>query len=345
MLRTLALTLAILDAANGAKLKACTYTNTDCSGDGTCVEYELDKCVTQGGGSAKMVCKDKKATTSAWMNTDCSGKALVSVSLEDKKCYTSGSYSSKVICPAPCFSRMTTVCKILDAHATPAMAFNDCFGEKVGTSAERVPTPEIGAGDLVLGTKDEIARVIVTQHQEAIRFEQMVHIEHETGSLELTPDHVLLVDGEFVPAREVKTGSSLSGSKVSAVSHTIGGIVNPLTTSGKILIAGMTGEPVVSSTYPEWSAKFMLGQSTASLSSALSYLFPGSVQAFYNEVLEHNINDNFGVITDMSASPAALYLLGDLGFSFGFIAYSLFSLPAIASLIAGYQVVKAARKA
>jgi len=208
-----------------------------------------------------------------------------------------------------------------------------------------VPTPEIGAGDLVLGTKDEIARVIVTQHQDAIRFEQMVHIEHETGSLELTPDHVLLVDGEFVPAREVKTGSSLSGSKVSAVSHTIGGIVNPLTTSGKILIAGMTGEPVVSSTYPEWSAKFMLGQSTASLSSALSYLFPGSVQAFYNEVLEHNINDNFGVISDMSASPAALYLLGDLGFSFGFIAYSLFSLPAIASLIAGYQVVKAARKA
>merc|ERR1719352_853122 len=81
-----------------------------------------------------------------------------------------------------------------------------------------------------------------------VRFSKMVNIEHENGSLELTPDHVLLVDGAFVAARNVVKGSSLSGSTVSSVSQTTGAIINPMTTSGKILIAGMTGEPVVSST-------------------------------------------------------------------------------------------------
>ena len=220
------------------------------------------------------------------------------------------------------------------------------FGEKMGASAERVATTEISAGDLVLSTKDEISRVIVNQHKQVDRFSKMVNIEHENGSLELTPDHVLLVDGAFVAARNVVKGSSLSGSTVSSVSHTIGGIINPVTTSGKILIAGMTGEPVVSSTYPEWIAEYMIGKSTASLSSAVSYLFPGSVQAFWDNVLEAAISDNFGAVSAAaSASPLASFLIADVALVAGFVAYSALSLPALAALVVLVQAKKAMRKA
>ena len=47
----------------------------------------------------------------------------------------------------------------------------------------------------------------------------IVKLSHTTGELSLTPDHVLLVDGEWTAARTVKVGSSLSGSTVTAVSH------------------------------------------------------------------------------------------------------------------------------
>lgn len=282
------------------------------------------------------------------MNSDCSGDALASVEFEDGKCMAVMSASTKVTCPgsAPCFSRLSTVCKVLDAYATPATAFSDCFGEKMGASAERVATTEISAGDLVLSTKDEISRVIVNQHKQVDRFSKMVNIEHENGSLELTPDHVLLVDGAFVAARNVVKGASLSGSTVSSVSHTIGGIINPVTTSGKILIAGMTGEPVVSSTYPEWIAEYMIGKSTASLSSAVSYLFPGSVQAFWDNVLEAAISDNFGAVSAAaSASPLASFLVADVALVAGFVAYSALSLPALAALVVLVQAKKAMRKA
>ena len=116
----------------------------------------------------------------------------------------------------------------------------------------------------------------------------VVKITHVNGELSLTPDHVLLVDGEWAAARTVKVGSSLSGSIVTAVSQGFGGIVNPLTTNGMIVAAGPTGKPVVSSAYPEWIAEYMLNVSVfplpVSFSNLLSYLFPATVQAYYDPV-------------------------------------------------------------
>ena len=77
------------------------------------------------------------------------------------------------------------------------------------------------------------------------------------GEISLTPDHVLLVDGQWASARAVKVSSSLSGSMVTADSKGHAGIINPLTTNGLIVAAGPSGKPVVASAYPEWIATYM----------------------------------------------------------------------------------------
>ena len=66
-----------------------------------------------------------------------------------------------------------------------------------------------------------------------------------------------------------------------------------MTVSGMIVAAGATGHPVVSSTYPEWIAQYMLEQNNGyyplpvSMSNMLAYLFPATAQAYWDEVLEH----------------------------------------------------------
>ena len=85
-------------------------------------------------------------------------------------------------------------------------------------------------------------------------------------------------------------GSSLSGSIVTAVSQGFGGIINPLTTNGMIVAAGPTGKPVAASAYPAWIASYMLNVAVfplpVSFSNLLSYLFPATVQAYYDRYLE-----------------------------------------------------------
>ena len=84
---------------------------------------------------------------------------------------------------------------------------------------------------------------------------------------------------QFVPARMVAAGSKLGESEVSRVVASVGEVINPLTTSGKILTQG----GVLASTYPEWVAEYMLSSYLVplplSLSNLLSYLFPETAQA------------------------------------------------------------------
>ena len=130
------------------------------------------------------------------------------------------------------------------------------------------------SGDLVMDGPNSVARVIVNQHREATFKSSLLELEHANGKLSLTPDHVLEVDGEFVPARLASAGSTLGESEVSRVTATAGEVINPLTTSGKILTQG----GVLASTYPEWIAEYMLSSYLVplplSLSNALSFLFP-----------------------------------------------------------------------
>jgi len=83
-------------------------------------------------------------------------------------------------------------------------------------------------------------------------------------------------------------GSLLDGpsgpSAVTSVSRTADAIINPLTTSGKILAAGPKGGPVAASHAPERLAGLLLSPAGLALTkysaaSGLSYLFPAAVQA------------------------------------------------------------------
>ena len=116
----------------------------------------------------------------------------------------------------------------------------------------------------------------------------MTTLHHANGSLTVTPDHVLRIDGAFAPARTAHVGSVLSmHGGDSVVTRVSGGateaIINPITTSGTILAADETGAPVLASVYGEWIASYLLHSRSlyplpASLGSGLSLLFPSLVQ-------------------------------------------------------------------
>ena len=180
----------------------------------------------------------------------------------------------------------------------------------------------------------------------------VVKITHVNGELSLTPDHVLLVDGEWAAARTVKVGSSLSGSIVTAVSQGFGGIINPVTTNGMIVAAGPTGKPVVSTAYPEWIASYMLNVAVfplpVSFSSLLSYLFPATVQAYYDQHLESFFAGNQAHLRAWKRDLpnvliAPIIFAVDLLCAAGFVLYALASPKALAALAAVAVVARARR--
>jgi len=207
-------------------------------------------------------------------------------------------------------------------------------------SGERVPMASLKAGDLVMDGPSSVARVIVNQHREATFKSALLELEHANGILSLTPDHVLEVDGKFVPARMVAAGSKLGESEVSRVVASVGEVINPLTTSGKILTQG----GVLASTYPEWVAEYMLSSYLVplplSLSNLLSYLFPETAQAYYDALIEPLVTKahpkHLKAALPAPLLPAA-FLVGDLAVSAGFAAFALASplgVAAVAVLLA-----------
>merc|ERR1719345_564860 len=230
----------------------------------------------------------------------------------------------------PCFSREAEACRVLDTSVAPSAAFRACFDEPAPTVAERVKMTALTGGDYVLSAgKDqayEFTRVIVNQHKLNEKRSSILKIAHADGEIELTPDHVLLVDGQWAAAHTVQVGSSLSGSKVTAISHGVAGVINPVTVSGMIVAAGATGGPVVSSAYPEWIATYMLEQNNGyyplpvSMSNALAYLFPATAQAYWDEVLEHAFAANHGLPT---ALVAPIMFVLDLLCSAGLVLFAL----------------------
>ena len=145
----------------------------------------------------------------------------------------------------------TTVCRLSDASSSPEAAFDQCFGADIPSTASRVLMAELRAGDYVLSEMGKASRVVFNQHVATQGVSAMVQIDYGAGSLDVTPDHVIKADGQFVAAREVKAGSMLGEYKVKAVTHGVAGVVNPITVAGTILAAGKEGKPVVASTYPE----------------------------------------------------------------------------------------------
>jgi len=215
-------------------------------------------------------------------------------------------------------------------------------------------------GDYVLSAgKDqayEFTRVIVNQHKLNEKRSSILKIAHADGEIELTPDHVLLVDGQWAAAHTVKIGSSLSGSKVTAISHGVAGVINPVTVSGMIVAAGATGGPVVSSAYPEWIATYMLEQNNGyyplpiSMSNVLAYLFPATAQAYWDEVLEHAFAANQARLGSAKINlptmlVAPIMFVLDLLCSAGLVLFALVANAKVLAALGAVAVVANARRA
>jgi hypothetical protein len=247
----------------------------------------------------------------------------------------------------PCFHRDATACRVLDAAASPAMAYGACFNQEDRAVAALVRMGDLLAGDVVLSVgadlTPEFARVVVNQHTEVEMRSSLLNLKFAGGSLALTPDHVLFVDGAFVGARHVRAGSILEpgGAVVEQVELMNDAVVNPITSNSRILAAGASGgSPVVSATHPEWIAEWMLTSSILplpfSMSNLLSYLFPATVQSFYNKALEPVAASMApGLKVFKAAAPSPLIVFAFVAFDFGissaFLVYSLLPLK-IASL-------------
>ena len=244
----------------------------------------------------------------------------------------------------PCFAReTTTACRVHDIAAPPADAYAQCFLGERGAAAERVLMTSLSAGDYVLTQADGAlahTRVILNQHKVARDAEAsspLLTLYHDRGTLGLSPDHVLRVGDGFGPARTATAGADLAAAdgaptRVSRVEVSQGGVVNPLTVAGTILAAGPAGGPVLASVYGEWIADYFLGVATYplpySLGSALAYLFPEHVQAYYDTVLEPPFLAGAAHLKSISAAApdaviGAIVFGFDLALGAGFAAYAL----------------------
>jgi len=206
----------------------------------------------------------------------------------------------------PCFSReVSTACLMSDLTAPAQSAYDQCFGDATETTgASRVLMTELRAGDHVLtvdpASGEPVAtRIVVNQHIKPSNVvSEVLTVHHADGSIAVTPDHVVSVDGEFASANTIAPGSTLAMPTaeghlrrvaVEAVTKSTGGIINPLTASGTIL-AATDGAAVLASAYPDWIASFMLDLNyyplPYSLSSTISYVLPGITQEFYDAKVE-----------------------------------------------------------
>jgi len=224
-----------------------------------------------------------------------------------------------------------------------------CFARDtfaVSPDGESIPMASLKSGDLVMDGPGSVARVIVNQHREATFKSSLLEITHANGELSLTPDHVLEVDGVFVPARLASAGTMLGDSEVSRVTVTAGEVINPLTTSGKILTQG----GVLATTYPEWVAEYMLSSRLVplpiSLSNLLSYVFPETTQAYYDAVIEPLVTKahpkHLKAALPAPLLPAA-FLFGDLALASGFAGFALAS-PMVLVAAAAVALAAKARK-
>merc|ERR550514_695179 len=243
--------------------------------------------------------------------------------------------------PFACFARETTACRLLQPAAA-ADAYAACFGGSANPSvAERVAMDALVAGDTVLATEAASTRVVVNQHASVKATSPMLTLHFEGGALSLTPDHVVLLDGAHAPARLAAVGSTLSsGRKVAAITRGQQGIVNPITAAGTILAAGPKGEPVVAATAPEWSADVLLsGYPKYTLAFNLAFLFPATVQAFYNAALEPFFSVAVPRLEQIKAAApvpvvAAGFALGDAVLAAGLFVFAFGKLAVVAAAVA-----------
>jgi len=322
--------LVLLSSAASAAAQTWSmkfYSTADCTGISSSLDAPAGKCLNTDAFSPGTfinlrvdftTCEAAAVKATVFDEAGCTGTGVPATisdfSAFDGKCgevIRDITYMKATCSSVPCFARDTT--------------------DAVLSSGETVLMSSLRAGDMVRDGPDSLTRVIVNQHAAVDKSSPLLNIEHADGTISLTADHVLSVDGKFVAAREAVTGTKLGESVVSHVSKSNGGIINPLTTSGKISADG-----VLASTYPEWIAGFAMSYPIyLTAANMLSFLFPASTQAYYDAHLEQFFTST---VSSLQAVPAPLvavvFHIADLVLSAGLVAYTLASLKAVLAIAA-----------
>jgi len=256
----------------------------------------------------------------------------------------------KIVTSEPCFAAETTTACKLAGDVTAAEARRQCYDDTKGADAELVLMKDLAAGDVVLATDASgalsLERVIVNQHKANPLASALLELHHSAGVLALTPDHVLLVNGAFGPARDATPGSTLKladGTKVvvARVTKAHGTVINPLTTSGTIVAGG-----VVASSHPEWTFAWA-GKAPFPLFYGLAAAFPTTSQAYYDAVLEPLFDALGANLRPMALGASALVAplaLADAAAALGLGLFAGAAPAALATLALGVVTLRA-RKA
>ena len=225
-----------------------------------------------------------------------------------------------------------------EVDATDAVsAYDACFRDPAD-AATLVRMADLKAGDLVVSLDatagvPTFTRVVLNQHTAESHVASLLKIETADGAaITVTPDHIIAIDGVFVPAREATVGASLSAGIIAKVTETTGGVINPVTVSGTILAADKHhSTPVLASTHPEWIASLFLNAPTFPFVATrlLAYLAPKGTQATY-AAAEPSLLASLPTAQAVGAAfPAALpfgVLVADAAFATA-VAMSTFAMP------------------
>lgn len=204
-------------------------------------------------------------------------------------------------------------------------------------------------------------RVILNQHKQSSTWSTLVRIEAADGAavLTTTPEHGIVLDGRFLAASEAVVGHHLTGADgekltVTKVSHSSGGIINPITASGTLLVADVEGgAPVLAATHPQQVAEFFASSRAFdySLFNLLARVAPASVQACYT-TLEPLVLDPLLAplleASDLGSSASwanvAAFVAADVLFALAVAASLLFSFNGVATIGLAAMGVVAAKK-
>merc|ERR1719476_640630 len=247
---------ALAAARNNIQYKLYT-TTSDCTGAYGSFSWDTyDYCVTSWTTwtSAYLECNnDNQVVSTPYDLPGCEGAKGDSKTADTGECFRLGNTSAFASYSAtcsnvddPCFGRDSTfACRVVEPGLSAEAAFDACFSSSpVASQAERVPMASLSAGDIVLSAATDgqpvKTSVIVNQHKAELKTSTLLHLHHTHGSLSLTADHVLHLNGRFAAAREAKEGDHLTATgfaplEIERITSSRGAVVNPITADGRVL--------------------------------------------------------------------------------------------------------------
>lgn len=187
----------------------------------------------------------------------------------------------------PCFAKeVATACRLLDVSTSAEAAYDACYKSATPTGAQRVLMADLKVGDRVLTADTQglaITRVVANQHLKSDLASEILTFHTASGSVSLTPDHALFVDGALAPAADAKAGSALMGADgasviVQRITKGRGTVINPVTIAGTIL-ASEQGAPVLAASNPMWIAGVVLASPTARAAVNAALFLAGDVDS------------------------------------------------------------------